>query len=307
MTKIAINIINWQQAQLTIDTIESIKKIVHPNFSYHIYLIDSGSKDSSPNILSEKYASDKLVSFIGLDKNIGFSGCNNVGIKLALRNKFDYVLLINNDVIVDKFFLVHLLTPFKANSQIGVVGPKIYFAPGYEYQKNRYKKNELGKVIWSAGGAFDWNNIYTKNIGIDEVDSGQYDKPQHNMEFLTNCCVLIKTEVFKKVGLMPEDYFMYCEDADFCQQIYRQGYLLSYQPKSIIWHINSGSSSAGGGAFHDYFLTRNRLILSSKYASFRTKFALLRESVKLLFKGTPWQKRGVIDFYLGVTKKGSWQ
>jgi GT2 family glycosyltransferase len=308
MKSIAIIVLNWQQAQLTIDTIESIKKIKHSRFTYHIFLVDNGSKDDCVNIFTQRYGQDKLVSIIAIPTNLGFSAGNNFGIRAALENKFDYILLINSDVLVDPNFLQELLSPFSKNPRLGASGPKIYFAPGFEFHKDRYKKSEIGKVIWSAGGEVDWNNVYANNVGLDEVDHGQHDTPRSDLEFVTNCCILVKSEVIKVAGLMPEDYFMYCEDGDFCQQIYRHGYQIAYQPSSIIWHRNSGSSQAGGGPFHDYFLTRNRLIFASKYASLRTNFALLRESIRLvLFKGTPWQKRGVIDFYLGKKQKGSWK
>lgn len=308
MSKIAVIVLNWQQAQLTIDTIESVKKIIHPNFNYQIFLVDNGSKDNCVSEFTQKYGNDPKVTLVFMPVNLGFSAGNNVGIKLALKQKYDYILLLNSDVLVDPNFLNELYLPFKSNPKLGMTGPKIYFAPGYEFHKDRYKKAEIGKVIWSAGGIIDWQNIYANNVGIDEVDNGQYDKYKNDLEFVSNCCVLVKSEAIKKSGLMPEDYFMYCEDGDFCQQIYHHGYQIAYQPKSIIWHRNSGSSQAGGGPFHDYFLTRNRLIFASKYAPFRTKFALFRENIKLmLYRGTPWQKRGVIDYYLGKTKKGSWK
>lgn len=307
MPKIAIIVLNWQQAQLTINTIESVKKINHQDFIYQIFLVDNGSKDNCVNEFNNKYGHDKKVTLIFMPVNLGFAAGNNVGIKEALRLKYDYILLLNSDVLVDPNFLKELYLPFKNNPKLGMTGPKIYFAPGFEFHKDRYSKNEIGKVIWSAGGVVDWDNVYANNIGIDEVDNGQYNKPKDNLEFITNCCVLVKSEAIIKAGLMPEEYFMYCEDGDFCQQIYHHGYQIAYQPKAFIWHLNSGSSQAGGGPFHDYFLTRNRLIFASKYAPFRTKFALFRENIRLiLYKGTPWQKRGVIDYYLGKQKKGSW-
>lgn len=306
MKTIGVIILNWQQPQLTIETIESLRKISSPNFKYQIYLVDNGSKDNSCLIFSKEYKNDRLVKLIQLPDNIGFSAGNNVGIRMAIKDKSDFVLLLNSDVLVHKDFLKELLNTFTLDNNIGMVGPKIYFAPGFEFHKDRYQKKDIGRVIWSAGGEVDWNNVYAKNTGLDEVDHGQYDQPKFDLEFYTNCCVLIKSSVLKKTGLMPEDYFMYCEDSDFCQKIYRHGYKIAYQPKSIIWHVNSGSSQAGGGAFHDYFLTRNRLIFASKYASVRTNFALLRQSIRLLFTGTPWQKRGVIDFYLGKRQRGSW-
>jgi GT2 family glycosyltransferase len=165
----------------------------------------------------------------------------------------------------------------------------------------------LGHVIWSAGSKIDWDNVYGSNIGIDEIDHGQFDVPESNMDFISACCVLIKKQTLKIIGPMSEDYFMYYEDNDFCQKIRSAGFKLVFVPSSVIWHLNSGSNQAGGGPLHDYFLTRNRLIFGFKYASLRTKFALLRDSFRRLFIGSYWQKRGTIDFYLHRFGKGSWK
>jgi GT2 family glycosyltransferase len=307
MTQIAVIVLNWKQPQLTLNTISSLKKITSLGFNYHIFLVDNGSPDNSLDIFKEKYSKDPLITLIPVTANLGFASGNNFGIKAALKENYDYLLLINNDVTVDPNFLVNLLTVAKNDKTIGAVGPKIYFAPGYEYQKNRYSKKELGKVIWSVGSSMDWNNIYGSNLGIDEVDHGQFDSPNTNVDFLSACCLLVSTEVIQKTGPISEDYFMYYEDNDLCQKIRAAGYRLAYEPSAKIWHLNSGSGSAGGGPLHDYFLTRNRLIFGFKFASSRTKFALFRDSIRRLFIGTAWQKRGVIDFYLHKFGKGSWQ
>ena len=80
-----------------------------------------------------------------------------------------------------------MLETFKISPKIGLVSPKIYFAPGFEFHKDRYKEEDLGKVIWYAGGEFDWDNIGNIHRGIDEVDQGQYDPPaggEHSEIFL---------------------------------------------------------------------------------------------------------------------------
>ncbi|MBP9817922.1 glycosyltransferase family 2 protein [Candidatus Shapirobacteria bacterium] len=308
MTKVGIIILNWQQAELTIQTLESLQQIKHPNFTYQTYLIDNGSGDNSVELLNKylKKFEIRNLKFEINSRNLGFADGNNFGINLAQKDNCDYILLLNNDVLVDKNFLSELLKPFATDAQLGMVGPKIYFAKGKEFHHDRYTATQLGKVIWSAGGKIDWANVYGQNIGLDEVDTGQYDNYRNNFEFTSNCCILFKTACLRKTGLMPTDYFMYCEDMDFCQMFIKSGYKIGYVPTAKIWHINSGSTSAGGGSFHDYYLTRNRLIFGYKYTNLRTKFALVRESFRLLFTGTPWQKRGVIDFFLGVNRKGSW-
>jgi GT2 family glycosyltransferase len=307
MIKVAVIILNWNQPQLTVDTISSLKKIDSSNFKFHIFLIDNGSSDNSKIIFDQKYSNDPTVTTIYSPYNLGFAGGNNIGIKKALELDFDYILLLNNDTLVKSDFLQILLDTLIANKNIGIIGPKIYFAPGYEFQQGRYSKKDIGKVIWSAGGLIDWNNLIFTNRGIDEVDSGQYDEPTSKIDKISGCCALIPTKIFKSIGLLDDSLYLYNEDDDFCQRVKRSGNLLYCQPKSVIWHINSGSSKAGGGSMHDYYMTRNRLIFGMRYSNIRTKLALFRDSVRIFQNGFPWQKKGVVDFYLHRWGKGSWK
>jgi GT2 family glycosyltransferase len=302
---IGIIVLNWKQPKLTIDTIESLLKIKSVGFDYQIVLVDNGSTDDSLPTLIQKYQTNPKIKILSLLQNLGYAGGNNFGIDYALKNNFDYVLLINNDVLVDPEFLQNLVKATKKDP-ISILGPKIYFAPGFEYHKDRYKKNEIGRVIWSAGGVIDWNNVYASNIGIDEVDNGQFDNSNLKADFISGCCILVNTEIFRKIGKLDDDFFMYLEDVDFCQRAKKHGFSLNYVPKSIIWHVNSGSSQAGGD-LQNYFLTRNRITFALRFASFKTKFAIIREAIRQLFtSNSKWQKQGVIDFLLHKTGKGSW-
>lgn len=307
MTSIAVIILNWKQPQLTVNLVRSFSQINHRGFKYHLFVVDNGSTDNSLEIFKKEITSLSTVTILPLKHNYGYAGGNNRGIKKALSQKYDYILLLNNDVLLDPDFLVNLLDFAKNNPSLGAVCPKIYFAPGYEFHHDRYSRKEIGRVIWSVGSVMDWGNIIGSNLGIDEVDHGQYDSPRIDLASATGCCLLLDSQVFKKTGLLSEDYFLYYEDNDFSEQIIRHGYSIGYQPKSVVWHLNSGSSTANKGNLHDYFLTRNRLIFGSKFATFRTRLALFRESLRTLATGRQWQKYGVIDFYLRRFGRGRWQ
>lgn len=302
MKKIAIIVLNWKQPKLTLETITSLLKINHNSFEHQIILIDNGSPDDSLKIFNQEYKNNKLVKIINTKGNYGYAGGNNFGIDYALKNNFDFIILLNNDVLVNPDFIEELL---KETDNYDIVGPKIYFAPGFEYHKDRYQKKDLGKVIWSMGGQMDWNNIYGSNIDIDKVDKGQFDKIKNNIDFISGCCLMANRQVFETIGKLDENYFMYLEDVDFCHRAKMAGYKIACIPKSIIWHVNSGSTS-GPGHLQNYFITRNRIYFAYKYAGLRTKFAIFRESLKFLFK-SKWQRQAIIDLYLKKMKKGSWQ
>ncbi|PJE70369.1 glycosyltransferase family 2 protein [Candidatus Shapirobacteria bacterium CG10_big_fil_rev_8_21_14_0_10_48_15] len=279
MKKVFAVILHYRDKALTRQCLTSLQKVQKKNFKLKTVVIDN----------------DK--------KNLGFAAGNNVGIREAQKQGADYILLLNNDTTVAPDFLIKMLAAAQ-NNQAGIVAPKIYFAPGYEYHQTEYKPSEQGKVFWYAGGQIDWANVLCSHRGVDEVDHGQYDR-QMATDFASGCCLLTKREVLDQVGLLDQRYFLYLEDVEFCQRVKKAGFKIIYQPQAEIWHYNASSSQVGGG-LHDYFITRNRLLFGLAYAPWRAKLGLIKESARLLITGRPWQKAGVRDFYLKKFNQGSW-
>lgn len=310
MLKVSVIILNWERCKDTLECLESLSRVNIRDYKLKIIVIDNASTDDSSKTIKTylkklTFKSNNISGELIKEKeNLGFAEGNNRGMKYIL-DKSDYILLLNNDTIVDKDLINDFLDTAKLNPDAGILSPKIYFAPGYEFRKSKYEFNDSGKVIWYAGGDIDWSNVYGVNHGVDEVDRGQYDKPRE-IDFATGACIFIRTEVLKKVGFFDEHYFMYFEDADLCMRIKKAGYKIDYVPKAILWHKVAQSSGIGSN-LNDYFITRNRLIFGLKYAPLKSKIALIKESMVLLWKGRKWQKVGVKDFYLGVYGKGSWR
>lgn len=304
MKKIAIIVLNYNGDRDTILCLQSLRKCVTPpGFSTDIIVIDNNSRT---DFFGENKKELQNSTLIRNEKNLGYAGGNNKGIQYALKENFYYILIINNDTEVDKNFLVHMVSVIESNKQIGIVVPKIYFAEGFEYYKERYKKEELGKIIWYAGGIMDWNNVIGHHRGVDEVDSGQYDQLV-DTELATGNCMFVRREVFEKVGLFDEKYFLYYEDADFSMRVKFAGYKIAFQPEATLWHKNAVSAGGSGSKLQDYYISRNRMLFGMMHAPFRSKIALIRESIRLLAIGREWQKRGIADFYLRRFGKGSYQ
>ena len=214
-------------------------------------------------------------------------------------------MVVNNDVILDKKLLVEMLNTFKVDEKVGIVSPKIYFAKDFEFHQKMYSEKDRGSVIWCAGGKIDWDNVYGINRGVDELDVGQYNHTAQ-IGFATGTCVLVSREVIEKVGMFDKKYYLYYEDTDLSVKAKKAGYKIMYQPDAVVWHKVSQSSGIGSD-LNDYFIHRNRLLFGFRYATNKTKLALIRESMKFLLIGRYWQKKGVRDYYLRRFGKGSWK
>lgn len=301
MKKITVVTVTFNSAEETHNLLTSLKKVEKKDFILEVIIVDNNSKVPFILYQSEQNPHTFLTA---TSQNLGFTGGYNWGIKKALEQKADYLVLLNNDTLVDPKCFEEFLATAESDSKIGIVVPKIYFAKGHEFHKDRYTESEKGKVFWYAGGYMDWANVFSRHRGVDEVDKGQYDQ-EEAINFATGCCLFVPAEVIKKIGGFDDELFLYFEDADFSQRVLQKGFKIIYQPKAVIWHVNAASGGGSGSILHDYYITRNRMLFGMRYAPFRSKIALIKESLRLLFNGREWQKKGIRDFYWHRWGKGS--
>lgn len=316
--KVFIIILHYKGKKFTRQCLQSVERLKTSGFKLKTMVINNNPQENLKD-LEEKFP--KFI-FHEARENLGFVVGNNFGIKKALKDGADYVFLVNNDTTLDSNILVQLIaaaegdrphshlrskvkTP-KKRRKVGILGPKIYFAPGYEYHYDRYKKSERGKVIWYAGGEIDWANVITQHRGVDKVDKKQYDQIEET-DYISGCGMLIKREVLKRIGLLDEKYFLYYDDSDFSVRAKKAGFKLLFVPQAKMWHFNAVSSEEVGGSLHDYYVARNRLLFGMRYAPLRAKLALLKWGASRLVVGRPWQKIAFRDFLIGRFGKGSYK
>lgn len=283
---IAVVILNYNGLDNTLECVESVNNS-NLREKIQIIVVDNNSQDNSQNVLKKV----KNITLIVNSANLGYSGGNNIGIKYALQTKADYICLLNNDTKVDRHLIINLLD----SDNHSIISPKIYFYPGFEFHENRYKKSDLGKIIWSAGGLIDWDNVIGKHRGVDEVDHGQYDK-EIEIDYATGACIFAKRDIFENVGFLDEKYFLYLEDMDFSIRAKKLGYKIVYKPKAILWHKNAASAGGSGSKLQDYYFTRNRLLFAFKYTKTRTKLAVLRQIISQSQDST--KRMALLDFFL---------
>ncbi|MBL7191106.1 glycosyltransferase family 2 protein [bacterium] len=218
-----IIVLNFNRCDDTLQCLESLVELDYPNF--RVTLTDNGSTDGTVSAVRMKYPK---VNIIALKENLRFAGGNNTAMKRALKEGFDYVLLLNNDTIADDDFLKYMVQAAELSPKIGMVCPKIYY-------------HVPPDVIWFAGGKINLNFAYARHIGIGKKDSGQFNSAGIT-GWLSGACLLIKREVIDKVGFLDDGFFLYSEDMDYSLRVRKAGYELYYQPKAFIWHKVSRST-----------------------------------------------------------------
>lgn len=256
--KVSIILLNWNGLEDTIECIESLKKITYPN--YEVIVVDNGSKGNDAGILQEKY--QDYIKVMRNKENLGFAEGNNVGMRQVLKEgESEYILLLNNDTIVDPKFLTELVRVAQTNPKIGIVGGKIY----YYYDPRR---------IWYAGGK--WGKFrMSYHINMNKLDKNNVNDRDTETDWVMGCLLLVKTSIIKEVGLLPEDYFLYVEETDFCLRVQRYGYKIYYVPEAKIWHKCTASFNKEKStvAIPHYYGARNQLYFAKTYLPFHKKMA----------------------------------
>ncbi|MDH3216219.1 MAG: glycosyltransferase family 2 protein [Candidatus Krumholzibacteria bacterium] len=224
--RVAIIVLTWNGKALTLDCLESLVALDHMNTD--IIVVDNASADGTPQAIEQRYG-DRITVIVN-EQNLGYSQGNNVGITHALDTGAGYILLLNNDTIVDRALVDNLLYAFATHARTGIAGPKIYFASPPDQ-------------IWFAGGEVSLAKGTARHIGIRHRDVGQFDS-MREVDYVSGCALIAKREVFQTIGLLDPSYRAYFEDTDFCMRARRHGFEIRYVPAAKVWH--RVSSSVGG-------------------------------------------------------------
>lgn len=234
--ELSIITINYNGLKDTCALIESIPF----NDKMEVIVVDNASDNQEADQISSRFPHVKVIKS---DKNLGFAGGNNLGIK-ASTGKF--IFLINNDTYFEDFNVRALIDRLNNSSDIGIVCPKIRFAWS-------------PKPIQFAGYT-PLSNITIRNqaIGFGEEDHGQYETARPT-PYAHGAAMLIKREAIDKVGLMPECYFLYYEELDWSMMFTRAGYQIWYEPKCTIYHKES-QATGQNSPLRTYYIAKNRLL-----------------------------------------------
>lgn len=236
---ISIITVNYNGFQDTCEMIASIQANLH-SCTYELIVVDNGSQQNEAMLIQQVHPNVKTIRS---EKNTGFAGGNNIGISEAQGK---YIFLLNNDTLIQEDKLHLLIHQLDKHPEIGAISPKIKFAfPPYNIQ-------------YAGFTAFSKYTLRNKGIGFNKSDKGQYDSP-YPTSFLHGAALLFRREILDKVGKMPEIYFLYYEEMDWCNHIAQAGFQLWYNPRFTVYHKES-STTGHASPLKTYYLTRNRLL-----------------------------------------------
>jgi len=285
-----IVVLNYNNATDTIDCIDSLKNITYSN--YNILVVDNNSTDDSLDKIKAKHED---IDYLELSNNFGYAGGNNRGIIYAKDKGANFVLIINNDVIVETDFLTILYDKIEEFSKVVAVAPQI-------------KKYPQTDNIWYYKGKINWVRGMGYNIDYTVLNNNNNQCKKTN--FISGCCFLIDLNLIEKnnLDLLSEEYFLYFEDNDFSVKMKNAGMELLFCPTSVVYHKVSGSIGEKSPILN-YYYTRNRLLFMKKnhpnkllYIIFLGFFSMTRmiRTGQWLFTGQfekiKYMLKGLFDF-----------
>lgn len=291
--KVLILILNWNNFN---DTKKCVDSVLGSDFDeFLILLIDNGSSDDSLMRLKEEFGNNEKIIFLSNQKNLGYAGGVNPGIKIFLEEKFfEYLWILNNDIIVERHALGILFESLKKGVDSKIAGPTIFFEGTEDVMEQYYKLNLfLGKYIVKRN-----------------LDESKVIKIKNNKKnFIGGAAIFLHRDAVEKIGTIPDEYFMYNEDVDWHMKIKDQKWNYLYVGPAHVWHKRSASSGGRKSIMPDYYDSRNFLYFIKKFYPFLLPYELLtsifNKVIPKLFRGE-WVRLkyvlfGFKDFFVGKT------
>lgn len=240
--KVSIIIPNFNGKKYLADCIDSLYRLDFPREDYEIIVVDNASSDGSGEFVSSTYPDVLLIT---AKRNLGFaSGCN-LGIK---NSSAEYIILLNNDTVVETDWLTELVAVADNNNEVAIVGSKLLF---------KHNPNEIQNAASFLTDRGDGGDI-----GTHQPDEGQYNTTREVMA-VCGASMLIKRALIEEIGALDEDFFAYYEDMDLCYRTRLYGKKIIFAPKSVVYHVHAATSGEWS-PFFTFLVLRNKLLIHLK-------------------------------------------
>jgi len=268
--KVSVITVNWNNFNDSAECLESLRKTTYPNFE--VIVVDNGSVGDDVSLLKQRFGDS--IRLIVNDKNSGFAGGCNIGIRDALARGADYVVLLNNDTVVAPDFLEGLVRVAQSDERVGIAGGKVFCY-------------ELPELIWFAGGIINYRTGRTPIRGSGEADKGQFDEIVR-VDWISGCFMFISRDVLQAVGMLDERFFFGWEDVDLCVRAARKGFKVLFVPESRIWHKGFGIDKRDRlMGMPVYYATRGQFLFMEKHFA-KPQLAVAWLYFVVTFPGCVW-------------------
>jgi GT2 family glycosyltransferase len=256
-----------------------------------VNVIDKNTSFEDRSSGSARVQGSKLI-LLALNENLGYAEGNNVGMRFILRDpETRYIVFMNNDVVVERDFLKHMVSILEASEdRVAIGSPKILY---YDYHGSR-------QTINNAGSFIDTRYMEGYKRGMGEIDKGQYAM-HDNLEWADGACFIMRADALRKTGSFDKEFFAYWEETDLGLRARKMGYRIIFIPESVVWHHESASIDSDQKS---YLMTRNRFLLIKKNGSRNDvlRFIFIFFSVKIFLICADYIKRGQINCLRSVLR-----
>ena len=224
------------------DTLKCLRSIAEADYDNSVIVVDNNSTVPGLDEIKTQFPDTILIKN---SENIGFGKANNVGIKWALENtKCEYIFILNNDTIINRFTIPTLESALQRNKSAGIAAPKIVMMHNPD-------------ILWYGGGEIDWRFGRGTAPGMSGPANAPLASKSRHVTFASGCAMLIRREVFKSIGGFDPRYFMYLEDLEFCIRATKNNFKIFYESASILLHKCQGSVRNKEKVFIKAWSTKN--------------------------------------------------
>lgn len=242
-------ILAWNRKEDTLECLRSLESVWDERTMG--ILVDNGSTDGTAEAVRARYP---RVDILQTGENLGFTGGNNVGMQHALERGAEYIILLNNDTVVDPGFAREMLNVARSDDSIGFVSPKIYFL-------------DPPDVLWFAGARFSTRTGYGRMVGYREKDCRRYDEVRE-IDRPCGCAMLVSRRLCEEVGLMNSGIFLYVDEIEWMLRARKRGFKAYFAPDAKVWHKVSATVGKDGRADAFYYGVRNTLFVLNTHDAY---------------------------------------
>jgi GT2 family glycosyltransferase len=286
---IYVIILAWNQFSDTRECLQSLLNTTYCNLK--CILVDNGSTDETAERIEKEFPRVKIIR---TETNLGISGGYNLGLQYALNKQAEYLVIMNNDTVIDSEALAHMLKAIQQSSSIGMVMPKIFL----------YNQRDR---LWCIGARWRQVPPSVKTIGANAADT--FFTP-FSLEFAPSCCLMISRKALEEVGLFDLRYKFYYSDWDFSLRFRKRGYIIRFVPEARLWHkVSQSTVKENKPAKWWYNMGQGSVLFFLSYTSFpvlvlHSIWFMIRETIKFKFRRVTPFAFGVID---GISEVRGWK